>query len=333
MNVTSMSLCQTGHRMCLAVAGPLTVLILFALTAQLPLTAPIAVAQTDAPATGDGNQADRIWIEPQRPTQAESDWYPRAIRHQLGKIISLDRDQLRWVVQGDEVETRIAASRVLWIEPGGTSENETDALRQFAKGDYAESLRPLLDVLAERPPVWRQQWISMLAAYGAWRSSRPAISLELVEQLDNRPLAPITLAWLPVAWRGGAQEPSAIQAASSRLADSSPAVRLVAASWLLSSPERARATTVVKQLTQDKERPWIARLAEILLWRVATPPQVSESRSEWLQKLDSLPMVLQVGPTITLIEKLRSAGQGDLAKRLELSLQLTPPIPHPEIDA
>lgn len=327
MNVSSMGPGRNRLRIPLAVAAQVNVLVSFA------LIAPIAVAQSETAAPGAGRPPDHVWIEPQRPTKAESDWYPRAIRRLSGKIISLDRDQLCWVVQGDEVESRIAASRVLWIEPGGTSENETDALRRFAAGDYAESLRPLLDVLAERPPVWRQQWLSMLAAYGAWRSSRPAISLELVEQLDDRPLAPITLAWLPVAWRGGAQEPAAIQAASSRLADSSPAVRLVAASWLLSGPERARATTVVKQLTLNSERPWIARLAKILLWRVATPPQVSESRSEWLQHLDSLPMVLQVGPTITLIEKLRSAGQGDLAKQFELSLKLTPPIPHPEIDA
>jgi hypothetical protein len=311
----------------LAVTAPITVLV------SLALATPIAVAQSPTPTPGDGRPADRIWIEPQKPTKAESDWYPRAIRQQSGKIISLDRDQLRWVVQGDEAESRIAASRVLWIEPGGTSENETDALRRFAAGDYAESLRPLLNVLSERPPVWRQQWISMLAAYAAWRSSRPAISLELVEQLDNRPLAPITLAWLPVGWRGGAPQPTAIQAASSRLSDSSPAVRLVAASWLLSSPERAPATAVLEQLSNDNERPWIAHLAETLLWRVATPPQVSESRGEWLQKLDSLPMVLQVGPTITLMEKLQSAGQSDLAKRLELSLKLTPPIPHPEVDA
>ncbi len=317
-------------RRCLAVRVPILVVSL--------LAAPNAAAQSDVrdpngQPSNDRRPSDRIWIDPQRPTKTESDWYPRAIRQQLGTIISLDRDHLRLIFQGDEAESRIAASRVLWIEPGASSEKESAALRQFAKGDYAQSLKPLLDVLDERPPVWRQQWISMLAAYAAWQSSRAAISLELVEQLDQRPLAPLTLAWLPIAWRGGAREPAAIEAATARLADPSPAVQLVAASWLLSSPERSRAAAVLQQLSTRNERPWIARLAETLLWRVATPPQVNQSRGDWQQKLNALPMVLQVGPTITLMEKLRSAGQTESARQLELSLKLTPPLPHPEIDA
>ena len=61
--------------------------------------------------------------------------------------------------------------------------------------------------------------------------------------------------------------------------------------------------------------------------------QVLESAEKWQGKLNALPMVLQVGPTITLIEKLRSGGLAERADRLELSLKVTPPFPHPEIKA
>ncbi len=274
---------------------------------------------------------DRVWLEPIRPTASQSDWYARSIETRSGTILSLDSQQLRWVVAGDESESLVASHRVLWIEPGRSPDTERAALKLFAGGKFAESVRPLLDSVGERPPVWRQQWLSMLASYASWRGSRSAIALELVSQLDNRPLAPMAIAWLPIAWRSGAQSVDAIDAGRARLADSSPATRLVAASWLLSSADRAGATATLEQLAVNKERPLIARLAAALLWRVAAPPQVTESMGQWQQTIESLPMALQVGPTITLIEKLRAAGQVEAARRHQLSLKLTPPFPHSAI--
>lgn len=54
-----------------------------------------------------------------------------------------------------------------------------------------------------------------------------------------------------------------------------------------------------------------------------------ESAESWQSKVDALPMVLQIGPMGTLIEKLRSAGQSDAAERLQWSLDLTPIHPRP----
>ena len=75
---------------------------------------------------------------------------------------------------------------------------------------------------------------------------------------------------------------------------------------------------------QTNQRPEIAQLAEAVLWRAATPPDVKRSASKWLARLDALPMVLQTGPTATLIDKLRGAGQADAANHLQWSLELTP---------
>jgi hypothetical protein len=169
----------------------------------------------------------------------------------------------------------------------------------------------------------------MLAAEAARRSSRGSIALELVSQLDARPLAPYVLAWLPIAWKNGQQPAAMLQAASSRLEDDSAAVRLVAASWLLSSAGRTNAMKALKLVSLDSSRPVIAKLAETLLWRTATPPQVKENASEWLQALEALPIVLQTGPMVTLAEKFQSAGLNVEAKQLRLSLELIPPIPYP----
>ena len=133
----------------------------------------------------------------------------------------------------------------------------------------------------------------------------------------------MVLAWLPIAWRNGAQPGVAITIAKQRLQDSSSAVRLVAASWLLSSPDRGQGVAIINELKQDP-RVEIAQLAEILSWRTATPPQVGQSSRTWEKRIEALPMALQTGPSRLLANKLQASGQEDAAKRLQWSLDLTP---------
>lgn len=274
-------------------------------------------------------KADRVWLAPGKRTESNSGWYPKPIKVIAGRISTLDNRQLAILITGDEALSKFAAYRVVWIEPGTMSAKESAALKLYADGDFAGALGPLIDSLGERPPVWRQQWISMLAADAAKRSSRGQIALELVSQLDARPLAPYVLAWLPVAWDNRRLPATSVSAAREKIADKSPAVRLVAASWLLSSPNRNEATTALKQLATDTTRPAIAKLAEFVHWRTATPPQVAENAESWSQQLDALPIVLQTGPTEALAEKLAAAGLRREAKQLKLALELTPAIPFP----
>lgn len=292
----------------------------------------VATAQTNSAGADAADSLDRIWIEPPPRVSSESDWYPRSIAVRLGEIKQFDAESLRIVFAGDEAETLIAADRVVWIERAGSSQQERAAVAMFREGNYAESLRPLLDVLAERPPVWRQQSLSMMAAYAAWRSSRERIALEVVDQLDERPLPPLTLAWLPIDWSGERSSAAARDLAVARLDDASPAVRLVSASWLLSGATRGQAIAVLQSLSTAAERPQIARLAACLQWRVAAPPEVKASSEKWRTQLDEMPLALQVGPTLTLIDKWRAAGNAEAARQLEMSLQLTPPIPHPAVN-
>ncbi|GAA5508346.1 hypothetical protein [Novipirellula caenicola] len=278
-------------------------------------------------------RADKVWLEPTRPTAAQSDWYPQAIQTRVGEITSLDAKQLAMRIEGDEQDSLFAAYRVIWIEPSEVGEKQAAAIKLFNEKQYDTSLRALLDSLSERPPVWRQQWLSMVAAQAAWRSSRGAIALELVAQLDRRPLPPIALAWLPIAWRTPREITSSgtTDAALKRLDDPSAAVRLVAASWLLSTDHRETATGALNALRADNARPVIARLAETVLWRTTSPPQVAEAAERWQERLEALPIVLQVGPTVAMVELMGNANQDEAAERWKLSLELTPPHPHPDL--
>lgn len=280
-------------------------------------------AATMLSAAADTTAPDRVWVAPQPPTSTQSDWYPRAVKTLVGTVVDLDATQLRFVVAGDEAATVIAADRVVWIESTEVDSLQAEMIQLFVDDRHNESLAKLPSVLKQRPPVWRQQWLTMLAATSAWKSGRSKIALELVSQLDRRPLPALSLAWLPIAWTNRRQSTDSVAAARTRLSDPSPAVRLVAASWLLSSADRSQAAATLAAL-KDNERKSIAALASVLQWRTASPPQVAEAAASWQRQVGRLPLVLQTGPTRTLIDKLRAAGQAEQAKRLEWSLELTP---------
>ena len=278
-------------------------------------------------ATSGLNAQDRVWLEPLRPAKSDSTWFARSIKQIDGKITQLDNKQLRFVVAGDEAETLAASHRVIWIESAGASKTEVAAMKLFADGQYAESLRPLLDSLKEKPPIWRQQWLSMMASVAASRGSNGKISLELVAQLDSRPLAPLILAWLPIHWDSSADSRAIAAAASERLTDKSAAVRLVAASWLLSSPQRDKAIAALDRLVLENQRPVVARLAEIVRWRSATPPQIKQQADQWQARVAELPIVLQNGPNQTLIDRFQTAGLKPRAEKLRLSRELNSVAP------
>lgn len=273
--------------------------------------------------------ADTVWLQPMPPTKTQSDWYPRSIEVIAGDVIDFDAKRLRITIDGDDVESIYAGWRVIWIEPSDASGLQSEAIALFDAGRNAECLSKLPAVLEERPPVWRQQWLTMMAASAAMKSSRGDIALELVSQIDRRSHPLLVTSWFPIAWRNGVQPVAIVQAARKRLQDPSPAVRLVAASWLLSSADRGEAAATLKTLAGQTDRREIAMLAKCVLWRTATPPDVVASMRSWHQELKRLPIALQTGPMQTMADKFESAGKPDAAKAWKLALELTPIHPHP----
>lgn len=269
--------------------------------------------------------ADRIWLEPARPTVGQGDWYPRSIESFTGSVVAFDAEQFRVIRAGQNTETVTSAARVLWVEPEQISNLEAGLIDLFKEGKYAQSLSGLPAALKSRPPVWRQQWLTMLSANSAWLSGRAPVALELVGQLDRRPLPAMVLAWLPIAWENGAQPAAVVRAASERAQDPSAVVRLVAASWLLSSADRNQGLQIINELVKDSGTSRdISQLARILSWRVTPPPQVAALQATWEKQIAALPMAIQTGPSHLLMNKLRASGQAEEAKRLQLSLELTP---------
>ena len=279
----------------------------------------------------------RVWIAPSSKAAKWDTWYPPAIHVVEGHLIQFDHRGLRIEPLGGKPESAFAATRVMWVELLDPNESSQQLLESYVEGRYGESLKALPPALKARPPVWRQQQLTMIASCAGCWSGQEKISLNLISQLDRRPLPPVVLGWAPIAWKGYPFDPSRrrvpaaswVTAAKESLDDKSPLARLVAASWLLSSPERPVAIKQIKELITKKDRPSVAALAYCLLWSTATPPQVKSNQTKWMRQLEQLPLPLQMGPMMVLERKLQATGESELAGFLEQSINLTPIAPHP----
>ena len=267
--------------------------------------------------------ASTIWLAPSTSETRGSNWYPAAIQKQQGQVVQFDRDAIVITDPKTSRSRRLASSRVLWIEADDQTDREKNIRSFFEEGRDTDVLSGLSDVLNERPPVWRQQWLTMVAAVSAWRTKRGKVALELISQLDQRPLPLMILAWLPIAWTNQITAEPLVADALARLSDPSPIVQLIASSWLLSSVHRNIASEKIKELITS-ERTEVAQLASALLWRVATPEQVKKSAEDWRDEIDRMPLMLQGGPLVLLKSKLRSSGEVTAAEHLQWSIDVAP---------
>ncbi|MGV3486716.1 MAG: hypothetical protein ACO1RT_20020 [Planctomycetaceae bacterium] len=280
-----------------------------------------------------GNAApppDVLWLEPTPVKGDERPFAPRSIARRQGAIESADSKSLVMVPAREDKSVQVTASRVIWIEPGFEDSDTIAAIALFRQGQYAQSISPLLDSITRRPSVWRAQWLSMHLWQAAYLAERYPASLELVKQIDARPLPAYIIGGLPIAWIDGRLPASAVDAARSALAQpsTSAATQLVAASWLLGPSGDQAAVAALHSLVAQKERPLVAQLAETLLWVKTPPPNLRANRQVWKQQLEKLPLAMYAGPAALLADRLEAAGEREEALELFLSVALTPPRPH-----
>lgn len=265
-----------------------------------------------------------------------SRWYPRSLSTLTGLIVQFDAEQIELRGSDQSVPTRYASDRVVDVALTSVPEDQAAAIDQFKQENYSAALPALVRSISDRdadsrPAVWRQQWLSMLAAQAAMRSGRGEIAIELVKQLDARPLPLIVWALLPVDWTGKAGNELQQAALQGARADSA-AVKLVAASWLLRSPEyRSAAETALRRLADQTDRPALAHIAGMLLWRTKSPVELQANILRWENEIGDLPMSLQAGPMASLLHVSRQVGLGEVARKWELILRHAAPVWHPDL--
>ena len=257
---------------------------------------PFAVAVVTSTMAG----ADAVTLVP--PRGDDDGWYARPTRSISGAITRFD-DR---VCEIDGVRHR--AIDVLHAEPDAITPEAATVL-----ADPADPVRELLIALEQRPPVWWQQILTAHAADDLMRTGRRREAYELIRQLDARPLPPLVVMRLPVAWASDdAADTHADEAAG--LTSESPLVRLVAASRLADHPShRSDARKSLAELAAPGNRP---------MGRSTVHPMIrSAARAVQIRIVDATPLINDPGKVAAAVDRfpvlLRPAAAASAADALE----------------
>lgn len=311
------------------------VLLLSTLAIALPTTWPVTQMQAQEPTAPSA--AHQLFLAPSataQQTPRNQRWFPIPVNSIRGQILELNDKQAKIQVPGKVQVDTYAANRVIHVRLANTPDDQIKALALYDQRQFSAALPAIVKAVSEpqngqRAPVWRQQWLSMLAARAAMHGNRGSVAIELVRQLDQRPLPAMTLGLLPIVW-DWSDTSALVQPAVKAAGSDSLAVKLVAASWLMRSQDyRDAAKSALQRLAAQTQRPTIATLAKQLLWQLKTPVQIQSDFESWETEVEALPMPLQTGPIIGLATTLRRMGQNEASQRWSKALELAAPAPYP----
>jgi tetratricopeptide (TPR) repeat protein len=272
----------------------------------------------------------RVWHEPPARPSSESNWTPRPLLLSGGALVRFDEERIQLRPGGGEEIESISMRRVVWIQPRWRDERARKGMRAFDAGQYAEAIEDLLAAIKLRPPLHEQFWLTGHLAWAAYQSERYPAALELVKNLDQSGAPSVTYALLPIRWQSRPTPPQAIAAAREVVRSESAAVRLVAASWLLSSPrDRLTAERALDALAASNRHPLLSQLAEVVRFRRTPVPQIERLAPRWIEAIERLPIGLQGGPWLTVADRLEAAGRADWAREYYLTVALLHRRPGP----
>lgn len=272
-------------------------------------------------------EVDRVAYLPVTSDRQQDTWLAQPLLKLSGAIESFDAQQLEITVSGETQPTRIRTERIVWVQPGWDDEDARAGVEAYQAGDWPQAIARMLAALKKRPPVWRQEWLSVKLANAAFEAGRYPAAFELIAQLDRGALPVPMVGQLPIVWSGRTTDAGLTAAAQAKLNAAEPLARLAAASVLLTTTEAPAAQRVLEALAADVERPLVAKLADAQLWRKATPVETARSAPRWQEKTNALPPAMITGPMAAIAERLQAAGEAERAVELWLAVALLSPDP------
>lgn len=236
-----------------------------------------------------------------------------------GEILEFRGDGL--VLQRLGREDRIAADRVILIQ-GDWSEPHQAADRLRASGDFAAAIERYSAALRTESRGWVQRRLLADLAVCYANTGQVALAADAFLRLTADDAATPYLYAMPLNWQ--TTQPDAALAARARdwLRDGdSESARLLGASWLLATQDRAAALTALNTLTASEDTR-IALLAEAQVWRTQLVQVTAEQAASWREQLDRLPESLRVGPTYVVGQAFARLEQPETAALLLMRIPI-----------
>lgn len=202
-----------------------------------------------------------------------------------GEIADLVGNQLMFRGPSGAIETLPLEQVTDWRTTWTATKQQADAL--YFEKKYAEAAQVYLRARDEESRIWarRQIMARLIECYSATGNVAAAADEFLLVAASD----PETTTWelAPLAWRT-VDDANALARAQQWIRDTrNPTKQLLAASWLLSGPQRAEAITVLQTLAGGMNKR-LATLAVIQLWRTRILSSPPEEPATWLAGLERL---------------------------------------------
>lgn len=209
------------------------------------------------------------------------------------------------------VESSIPADRVLEVQSTWTPPHQRGD-EQFIDAKFAEALEQYRAAVSQEKRGWVRRRLYAQAVWCYRHLNQPdlaaAVFLTLVTEDPTTP----NYDAIPLTWTSA--QPSG--AFEKRLrtwltSDQAPA-NLIAASWLLTTPQRTAAMEKLRSLTTHADHR-VALLAEAQLWRAEQSTAELEDMTRWRQVIAKLPEPLRAGPYLVQGQTLSRLGDSRAA--------------------
>lgn len=212
----------------------------------------------------------------------------------VGSVIELTSEHAIFVVKGGTREQKIALSRIAELDIARSEDDEQGRLR-LASGQIESAKEFFEKALAKENIAWRQRELEGLLAQCEFSSGEiDAAGKRLAPFLKSEPDSRL-LAFLPIPWADSFKAPSQANL-SAWAGDETPALKLMAASWMLGGEKRKEAKAQLERLAEGPSKR-IACLAEAQLWRLRLPTATELDSQRWLERVSGFPEDLQAGPS------------------------------------
>ena len=216
----------------------------------------------------------------------------------VGEVVDFTGERLLLRHPSGREET-IKAARVVHVESDWVASHQ-QALQHIQTHSYDQALEALTRALREERRVWVQRrLLSLYARCASYvNQSEQAIGSFLLLYGDD----PTTQYFdtIPLPWTAAQPQPGLQRRAEKWLAESEkPIERLIAASWLLSTAQRAQATAALRDLV-DAPDARIIFLAEAQLWRTQVVSATPQDVVRWQERMERMPQAIRAGPCYLL---------------------------------
>jgi tetratricopeptide (TPR) repeat protein len=179
----------------------------------------------------------------------------------------------------------------------------------FAEHKFAEALDQYRDAVRQEQRRWVRRRL-MAQAVWCYRNlgemeSAAGVFLSLAKEDPHL----LDFDAIPLAWTAAQPSPTWEDRLRTWLTGDNAPAALIAASWLLTTPERPAATEKLRALTNHTDRR-IALLAEAQRWRAEQATARPDDVRRWQDMLERMPEPLRPGPYVLIGQALARLGEG-----------------------